>query len=434
MTTVGYAELAQAMVAEGRLSDPWLDGAERFRVEPLRLSSSRWRALQQAAEAVAMVHDELATIVHGEPRLLAEFFDLTPWQQMLWQLAAPEWHGMARADVFETANGPVVCELNSDTPSGQAEADWLGRHAAARAGDGWRDANAMLRQAFVATVRAFAGSVGAGAGATVGIVYPTEITEDLSMIALYRDWLEAAGLVVVLGSPFNLTAAADGRAALLGTPCDVILRHYKTDWWTERLPVRDDEPPVPDPEPLAAPLTALVQAQYHGRTAVMNPFGAVVTQNKRSLAFCWEQRERFSPAARAAIERYLPETSRLELCRDELWRDRERWVLKSDYGCEGDGVVIGRSVSQAEWEDALQHAIPQRWVAQRYFDAVADGDGQVHNHGVYLCGGRAVGAFTRVHAAPALGVGGTDAGACCAAVLVEAVAEVGGAATGEVSA
>ncbi|MCB9876601.1 MAG: glutathionylspermidine synthase family protein [Planctomycetes bacterium] len=407
------------MLAEGRISDPWLDGAERFRVAPLRLSASRWRALEHAAEAVAMVHDELATIVYGEPGLLAEFFDLTPWQQMLWQLAAPEWHGIARADVFETANGPVVCELNSDTPSGQAEADWLGRHAVARAGAGHRDASALLQPAVVATVRAFAGSVGAGAGATVGIVYPTEITEDLSMIALYRDWLEAAGFAVVLGSPFNLTAAADGRAALLGTPCDVILRHYKTDWWTERLPVRDDEPSVLDPEPLTAPLTALVQAQYDGRTAVMNPFGAVVTQNKRSLAFCWEHSERFSPAARAAIERYVPQTTRLELCRDELWHDRERWVLKSDYGCEGDGVVIGRSVTQAEWEDVLQHAIPQRWVAQRFFDALVDGDGQVQNHGVYLCGGRAVGAFTRVHAAPAPGIGGTDASARCAAVLVE---------------
>lgn len=419
MSTLDYAAMAQAMLREGRLNDPWFDGDERFCREPLRLSADRWLQLCRAAEAVAMVHDELATIVHHAPQLLAEFFDLTPWQQMLWQVAAPEWHGIARADVFETAHGPLVCELNSDTPSGQPEADWLGRHAA-RGSDGpWRDASADLRPAFVATVRVFARSIGVEHCGTVGIVYPTEISEDLAMIALYRDWLAAAGMRVVLGSPFNLTLAADGRAALLGEPCDVIVRHYKSDWWTERLPVRDDQPGPEDHEPLREPLAALLQAVWNGRTAVMNPFGAVLTQNKRSLAFCWEELARFSPAARAAIERYLPRTTRLELCRDELWQQRERYVLKSDYGCEGDGVVIGASVTQAEWEDALQHAIPQRWVAQQLFAASCDAHGQVHNHGVYLCGGRAVGVFTRVHGAPAPGRGGTDASARCAAVLVE---------------
>src|SRR6201999_2780696 len=76
---------------------------------------------------------------------------------------------------------------------------------------------------------------------TVGILYPTELVEDLSMVQLYRWWLEARGCRVVIGSPFNLRPG-DGRAGLFDVPCDLFVRHYKTDWWSEREPARDDEP------------------------------------------------------------------------------------------------------------------------------------------------------------------------------------------------
>ena len=36
---------------------------------------------------------------------------------------------LARADVFLTDEGPRVCEINCDTPSGEAEAVTLGAHA-----------------------------------------------------------------------------------------------------------------------------------------------------------------------------------------------------------------------------------------------------------------------------------------------------------------
>ena len=88
----------------------------------------------------------------------------------------------------------------------------------------------------------------------VGILYPTELTEDLRWSRLYRRWFERRGWRVVLGSPFNLRRAGGGGVALFDVPCDVFVRHYKTDWWGERLPVWDDEEPFADPAPLAEPL------------------------------------------------------------------------------------------------------------------------------------------------------------------------------------
>ena len=145
----------------------------------------------------------------------------------------------------------------------------------------------------------------------------------------------------------------------------------------------------------------------------MNPFGAVVPQNKRAMALLWERMDLFSPRSRAAIERYLPETVRLErLSPARLRAERESWVLKSDYGCEGDEVVIGAETAPDVWEASLVAAVPGRWVAQRHFHALRGPDGAAANHGVYLVAGEASGLYTR------LSVAGTDRHALSAPVLV----------------
>lgn len=410
--TSEYATFAAALQDTAVIADPWLAGEERFRLAPVMLDAATHREVTAAAAGLARVHDEVAGLVARAPELLASHFGLTPWQRGMWQCAAPAWHGIARADVFLTATGAKVCELNSDTPSGQAEAV-LANELKAPEHPGCLDPNRALPQRFVALVETMARSIGARGPLQVGILYPTEFPEDLSMIAVYRDWLQRAGHTVTLGSPFNLGLARDGRATLFDTPCDVIVRHYKTDWWGERLPVFDDEPALPDREPLVAPLLQLLRASVERRTAVCNPFGAVVTQNKRAMALCWEQLERFSTEAQVAIRRWLPRTVRLESVREELWQQRDRWVLKSDYGCEGDEVVVGPHVDQATWEGALAHAIAARWVAQEYFAAVPDEHGDLVNHGVYLIGGAPAGLLARVHRA-----GATDHRARIAPVFV----------------
>ena len=114
-----------------------------------------------------------------------------------------------------------------------------------------------------------------------------------------------------------------------------------------------------------------------------------------------------------AIRRYLPETLRLEsLPRPRLITEREDWVLKSDYGCEGDQVVIGAETEPEAWEASLDAAVPGRWVAQRHFRALRDRDGAAANHGVYLVAGEAAGLYTR------LSIRGTDRHALSAPVLV----------------
>lgn len=405
-----YDDFAADLVAEGILSDPWVDGAPRFRMTPIAIDRATKRELYAAAEGIASVHAEAASLCAQDPALVARFFDLPPSYELMWRMSAPNWHGIARADVFLTASGPQVCELNSDTPSGEPEAVALNRVVDGAGASGFEDPNCRLGDRVFAMLRAL---VPAGQPLTVGIIYPTEMTDDLSVISLYARWFESRGARVVLGSPFNLRPDGRGGVALFGVSCSVIWRHYKTDWWGERRTIWRSESPYADAEPLSGPLELLAGASARGRCVVMNPFGSVLTQNKRMMALLWEEIARLSEPARRIVRRYLPYTARLEtLPARRLHEEQAAWILKSDYGCEGEEVVIGAETTPAAWASALSDALPSRWIAQRRFQALRDHAGRSANYGVYLVGGTGAGLFTRLQS------GGTDRHAICAPTIV----------------
>ncbi|NUP07677.1 MAG: glutathionylspermidine synthase family protein, partial [Polyangiaceae bacterium] len=397
------------------ITDPWLEGRARFAEEPIVIDAGKARLLADSGRKIAEVYDEAVQIVMDDPALLDSFFGLTPVQKAMFTASQPLWHAFARADVFLTTDGIAVAELNCDTPTGEAEAVVLG--AIARAVNPQLvDPNAQLERAFIRVVRAMRDAiVGPSAKNVVGIVYPTEFTEDLSLVRLYKQWFEAAGFEVALGSPYNLGATEDDPTCrIFEEPVSVLVRHYKTDWWSERAsPWTDEE--LDDTAPLSAPLYVALRAQAEGKTAIVNPFGAVLPQNKRMMAFMWEGIHRFSLRSQDIIRELVPITSRLESIHPEMLKaQRESWVIKSDYGAEGDEVVVGRFADEPTWLEAIEHARSGRWIAQRYFEAQCDAQGRATNFGVFLAAGEPAGLYARVQAGP------TDAAALSTPVLLRA--------------
>jgi glutathionylspermidine synthase len=391
-----YAAFARAIYESGLLSDPWFDGHERFRLRGEILSPKVAEDLAVAAERVAYLHQELIEILCRQPELVTQFYSLTPCQQVMWESSGGLWHGMARADLFICEDGQVTCcELNSDTPSGQPEAVLLnqlllGAHEAVE------DPNAWLGKRYVAMLRESHAKRTTDELGSIGIIYPTELTEDLGMITLFTRWLEAEGIAVVAGSPFNLHRTSRG-IQVLGRPVDLIIRHYKTDWWGEREPVWEDSADYPDPLPLYEQLGALLSAEAAGEVTVVNPFGSVITQNKFSLAFFWEEQHRFSSRSRRWIQKFIPETYRMSsLTKERLLQERETWVLKSAYGCEGSETVCGAFVSDEIWQKSVEYSLPEHFVAQKFFRARQDSAGELANYGVFVIGGSAAGFFTRI--------------------------------------
>jgi glutathionylspermidine synthase len=141
--------------------------------------------------------------------------------------------------------------------------------------------------------------------------------------------------------------------------------------------------------------------------------GAVVPQNKRAMAFMWEHIHRFSQEGQEVIRRHIPVSSRLEILHEEqLFAERDEWVLKSDYGSEGEEVIIGRLVSDEIWKKSIEMARPGRWIAQRYFEALPNAAGETVNLGAFLVAGRAAGLYARAQR------GATDDQAISSPVLV----------------
>lgn len=407
MTKLNYGDFAQMLYATGVLSDPWLGGKERFRLPPVLLSQSQAEQLRTAAERVGLIYHELSEIVLSHPELLDQFFNLTPWQKAMWLASGGRWHGISRVDLFICHDGRIrACEMNSDTPSGEAEAVLLNQllhpfHPETI------DPNAGFDERFwrmlVASHQARLTEDHSPAHLlpqSVAIIYPTDLPEDLSMIAIYKRWLEERDCKVTLGSPFNLGVDGQRRVTVLGEVVDLIIRHYKTDWWGERETIWTNQAPFADPDPLTRELTLLLEAENEGRVTIVNPFGAVITQNKLAMALMWERQELFSEEIQAWIAEYIPETRRLTAMKPEELR-RDEWVLKSDYGCEGDSVLCGPFVKPKDWQLALTTVIPKRWIAQRFFEVAPINEAQnagaaLPNYGVYLIGGRAAGFYTRL--------------------------------------
>jgi hypothetical protein len=87
-------------------------------------------------------------------------------------------------------------------------------------------------------------------------------------------------------------------------------------------------------------------------------------------------------------------------------------VLKTDYGAEGEEVILGCETTQTAWDDAVERAEPRRWIVQRRFSALHDIDSAVANYGVFVVNHQACGLFTRLQK------GSTDRHALSAATLV----------------
>ena len=397
MSEPSYDDFAARVVESGIVTDPWIRGKPRLAERPLILSPRERDALYRASEQVAGVYNDVCCMCADDPALLDTFFQLTEFQKAMWESSRPTWHGIARADVFSTDEGFAFAELNSDTPTGEAEAIVLNRvvHPSHPETD---DPNATLEATYCEMVEGLARyTLGAEHARVAGIVYPTEVTEHLGVIRLFKRWFEDRGWEVVLGSPYNLTLDSEGRACLFDVPFSVMLRHYKTDWWGERLTAWDDEN-LPDTEPLREPLGIAIAASLAGKLCVVNPFGAVLPQNKRAMALMWEHIHRFGPAAQNVIRQFIPATFRLEtMAEAALVSEKDEWVLKSDYGAEGEEVIIGKLSTADDWKKCLLHARPGHWVAQRYFEARANENGDVVNYGVYLVAGCAAGIYSRSH-------------------------------------
>ena len=139
-----------------------------------------------------------------------------------------------------------------------------------------------------------------------------------------------------------------------------------------------------------------------------NPFSDVWFDDKSCFVSLCERADAFPDDERQAILAHLPTTRHLtERAAEDVRRCKDAWVVKPADGYGGFGISIGRDVTQAAWESALNAGIQSRCLLQAYVPvprmrvARTTADGGVswkEQHltlSIWCHGGRMSGAYAR---------------------------------------
>jgi uncharacterized circularly permuted ATP-grasp superfamily protein len=229
---------------------------------------------------------------------------------------------------------------------------------------------------------------------------------------MFRDFFESRGIRTVISDPRELDFRR-GRLYADGKPVNLVYRRVLTS----ELLARGEE------------TRALREAYLHGAVCVVNSFRAKLLHKKMSLALLSDDRyaHLYSPEQRRAIARHVPWTRKVRQgatvragtpvpdLAAYIAAHRDELVLKPNDEYGGKGVVLGWTVSQAEWESALRAALEQSSVVQEAvpvprqpFPVVLDRRVQVLDLAMdmdpYLFDGRVAGCLARLSSSALLNV------------------------------
>lgn len=228
---------------------------------------------------------------------------------------------------------------------------------------------------------------------------------------LFRDFFESRGVPTVICDPRELELRR-GRLHAGGRAVNLVYRRVLT---SELLARRDE-------------VRGLLDAYAQGAACVVNTFRAKLLHKKMSLALLSDERYAglYRPDQRRVIARHVPWTRKVvdgattragQPVADLLAHcaaRRTELVLKPNDEYGGKGVVLGWTVEQSEWEQALQVAATQSYVVQEAvevprepFPVALDGVRMLDlaiDLDPYLFDGRPAGCLTRLSSSALLNV------------------------------
>ncbi len=360
---------------DARLAERGLMFGERPLCTVLRprfLSPAQYASLRAELGPLLRAFRKAHAAALTDPTVLAQF-GLEEWEATMLQALppAPTATPLSRVDAFFTAGegGLKVTEYNAETPAGVAYGDalaelFLALPAARGFQRRWRMVPLPGRHSVLdALVNAHLEIFGRGEAVSIAIVDWHEVPTQ-SEFRLFQDYFCRLGAACVIADPGELEYRG-GRLRAGGTAVTVV---YKRVLLAELVARGGLDHP-------------LIRAVRDGAVAMVDSFHCKPLHKKASLAVLSDERNvgLFDAEERAAIARLVPWTRRVEERRTVYGRrkvdlvpfvlaGRDRLVLKpnDDYG--GAGVVLGWTVSDAEWERAAREALTRPYVVQQRID------------------------------------------------------------------
>lgn len=349
----------------------YVDGRPCPMAEPIRLPRRELSELSALSERFARLLEKTVGLVLGDPGHLA-YYNFNPLLRRMLERQPPQPAvTLARYDAFRTPEGWRFSEFNCDVPGGIHEAAGLNDLIGGDPSE-FKVVELLTDSVCRHTVRP-----------TVALCYASGYAEDLEQCQFLRRAWGRRGIRGILCTPENLVW--NGRELrAFGTPIDVVYRFFPAEWMVD---VRN--------------LEALVSATRTGGFSMINGFPSLVAQSKKTMAFWHERIDLFEPEERDLIRRHVPRSGSFRVADlDRYRRERDRWVVKRQFGRIGEEVLMGSLCSDEEWAEWLQWPAsePDQWIVQERLDILplsVDGETLYGCFGPYVVDGRYAGLYNR---------------------------------------
>lgn len=364
-------DVVDRMSLDYLLWNAYVDGRLSALAEPIRIPARELDELAPLSERFAALLEKTIDVVLRDPALLGSYGFEPALREMIASTRERRPTVLARYDAFRTPGGWKFSEFNCDVPGGVHEGKALNDLVG---GDRSRFkvveylTDALCRR----TVRP-----------VVAVCYASGFAEDLEQCQFLRREWNRVGIPAVLCNPENLVwNGRDLRA--FGQKIDVVYRFFPAEWLAH-----------------VANLDALLSAARSGGLDMINGFPSVIAQSKKTMAVWHERPELFDADERDLIARHVPKTEYFRVDQlDRYRRERERLVVKRQFGRIGEEVLMGSHCSDEEWADWLgwPASEPGQWIVQERFENLpieVDGETIYGCFGPYVVDGRFAGLYNR---------------------------------------
>jgi hypothetical protein len=349
----------------------YVDGRLSALADPIRLPRRELEELAALSERFARLIEKTIDLVRGDAALLG-FYGFNPGlRRMIESEPARLPVAFARYDAFRTPGGWRFSEFNCDVPGGVHEGAGL-NDLIGGTPSRFQVVDLLAESLCRNTVRP-----------TIAICYASGFAEDLEQCQFLRRKWSRIGLRSILCNPENLVwNGRDLRA--FGEHIDIVYRFFPVEWLTE-----------------VDNLDALLSASRSGGLPMINGLSSLIGQSKKTMALWHERLDLFDSEERDLILRHVPRSEEFRLANlDRYRRDRERLVVKRQFGRIGEEVLMGVHSDDEEWADWLRWpgSEPEEWIVQERFENLpidVEGETIYGCFGPYVVDGRFAGLYNR---------------------------------------
>jgi len=366
-------ELVDRMSIDYLMWNAYVEGRLCPLADPVRLPAAELSGVASLSERFSRLLEKTIDLVLADPALLDSYRFSPALRRMIASEPTPRPPVvLSRYDAFHTAAGWQFAEFNCDVPGGIHEGAGLNDLIL---GDPSRFRVVPLLTEALCVDRV---------SPTVAVCYASGYGEDLEQCQFLRRAWNRVGVQAILCNPGNLVF--NGRELrVFGERVDAVYRFFPGEWLE----------PLPN-------LDAILAAYRSGAFRMINPFSSLIAQSKKTMAVWHEHLELFDRDERDLIERHVPRTTAFRIAElDRYVRDRERLVVKRQFGRVGEEVLMGIACEEAEWAEWLRWPAsePEQWIVQDRFESLpvdCGGETLYGCFGPYVVASRFAGFYTRL--------------------------------------